>query len=113
MGLFTFLAGSSYYPDSRLKAIVKLDKSTKTEMKGRTTEIDAINKENALYDRLHIRLLALFSQSKVTVGSRRITLFKFPKIRMANASIDKILDGEIDIRKDAIVQAKLVDREDD
>ena len=44
---------------------------------------------------------------------RKFKLNKRQKIKRANSQIDKIFDGEIDVRNDAIAQTKLVDRESD
>jgi len=89
-----------------------MEKHVVTEAKGRTAELESINKENALYDRIHLKLLALFDQTHFTVMGRKFKLNKRQKIKRANAQIDKLFDGEIDIRNDAQIQVRLVDRED-
>jgi len=43
---------------------------------------------------------------------RKFKLNKRQKIKRANSQIDKIFDGEIDVRNDAQIQVRLVDRED-
>jgi len=91
------------------------DPELKKEIRGRTLELRAYGIEKTLLDKLEVKLIRLFNQThyyETTVFGRvRKKLRKPQKIAMANALIDRMLDGEIDVDRDSISQVKLMDSE--
>jgi len=72
-------------------------------------ELESYNKESAIYDRLQLRLNALYNQTHETIFGRRVRLIKRRRKTKANQLIDQALSDPIDVRSDSISQVKLME----